>query len=157
MLDGNFLNLLMLHVVPVLDLCLRYHSPRWVFTHSTQQDSSPSSGANIQHTVHRVCSLDLGYSFVSLLIPKGRGQSNFGLFSFKLLLLEHSLLILMNCKRRNKSVFVEADILLLPNPPLGTRLIFPQVPLIDCSVKFSVQSSLTWIEEKSIHIAISTL
>ena len=49
-----------------------------------------------------------------------------------------------------KSIFVELDILLLPNPPFGTRLIFPQVPLIERSVKFSVQSSPAWIEEKPI-------
>ena len=57
------------------------------------------------------------------------------------------IVILLNYKRR----FVEADILLLPDPPFGTMLIFLQVPLIKCSFKFSVQSSPTWIEERCTH------
>ena len=62
-------------------------------------------------------------------------------------LLEHSLVTLLNYKQRNKKLFVEVDILLLPDPPFGTMLIFPQVPLVECSVKFSVQSSPAWIEK----------
>ena len=53
----------------------------------------------------------------------------------------------MNYKQLNKSIVVEADILLLPDPPFGTRLIFPQIPLVDCFTMFSVQSSPTWIEK----------
>ena len=41
------------------------------FTHSTR-DSSPSSGANVQHSLHGLCSLHIGCSFVSSLIPKPR-------------------------------------------------------------------------------------
>ena len=50
-----------------------------------------------------------------------------------------------------KSIFAKVDILLLPDPPFGTRLIFPQVPLIKCSVKFSIESSPTWIKAKPTH------
>ena len=47
-----------------------------------------------------------------------------------------------------KSILVEPDILLLPDPLFGTMLIFPQVPFIEYSVKFSIESSRAWIEEK---------
>ena len=55
----------------------------------------------------------------------------------------------MNYKQRNEMYFfVEVDILLLPNPPFGTWLICPQVPLVECSAMFSIKSSPTWIKEK---------
>ena len=60
----------------------------------------------------------------------------------------------MNYEQPNKSIFVEADILPLPDPPFGTRLIFPQVPLVDCSAMFSVQSSPAWIKERHTHRVI---
>ena len=63
----------------------------------------------------------------------------------------------MNYKRHNNFFFVEAGILLLPNPPFRTRLIFPQVPLIDGSMMFSIQSSPIWIEEKRSRNIVLTL
>ena len=47
-----------------------------------------------------------------------------------------------------KGIFVELDSLLIPGPPFGTMLIFMQIPLIERSVMFNVQSSPAWIEEK---------
>ena len=50
--------------------------------------------------------------------------------------------------------FAEPDILLLPDPPFGTRLIFLQVPLVECSATFSIQSSPACIEEKPCHLYV---
>ena len=47
------------------------------------------------------------------------------------------------------AIFIKADILLLPDLSFVIRLIFPQVPLLQHSRKFSVQSSPMWIEEKA--------
>ena len=82
--------------------------------------------------------------FVSLPIPTPR------LIQFQSLLLQASFArTLVTCSNElhwytkgvRQSIFAEVDILLLPDPPLRTRLIFPQVPLIECSVKFSIQKA----------------
>ena len=50
-----------------------------------------------------------------------------------------------------KVFFNQADILLLPDPPFSAMLTFLQVPLIECSFKFSVHSFPNWIEERRTH------